>query len=619
VRKFLLPVTLVLALSLGIGALLGGSGAVYVPSQIDDIVGLRGALGINVKDTKYGAKGDGVANDTTPIQNAINDASTAGGGIVYLPSGTYLVSGLQMKSNVELVGAGKFSTTLKLANGSNADVVGADSTNQGFINIQAANGTSNAGGIIRFTVSRLCIDGNLANNTSGFGLRLYGYGYRINSLIVRNCAGGGILTDWNSGAGASDAEQMMGNIEDVKIHDCGGVGLTIGGPHDSNIINADVWNVHQGGVWAGPNASALKFHNVHTYSVGNQGTFNAAAFGWLMQGGYAHVSACISEGNRYGGWIILNGDSQFTNCHGFSYNTFASAGPMLVLGQAGTTTYGNGSDPGAVTVTGAQACNSVLFDGWADHLESTTSGPLGTGGVVQFVNSNGHNRLKISSFQQAGLLYTGTPSNSDQPDFVVNGITADGTVPMGGQKRVVTNSTQGFLVTDGSGNDAFNVNVTNKQLQAPNNGKITAYTTGYSAIGTQLNYDGAGGIQIGNTTVIQLTKRAGALLGINGTITLAQSSGVQTIANGSTISVSSSGSQVGVNRVTESGPVTGVIMSAGAASGQVAIVLNEGSNAITFAIPGTSNVANGASVSVNMAIAKVFVWDSITALWYPTN
>jgi hypothetical protein len=40
----------------------------------------------------YGAKGDGVANDTTKIQAAINAAVAAGGGIVYLPHGSYLVS-----------------------------------------------------------------------------------------------------------------------------------------------------------------------------------------------------------------------------------------------------------------------------------------------------------------------------------------------------------------------------------------------------------------------------------------------------------------------------------------------------------------------------------------------
>jgi hypothetical protein len=55
----------------------------------------------------YGADPTGVADSTTNIQNAINTASGAGGGVVWFPKGTYkTTTKLVMASNVNLKGAG---------------------------------------------------------------------------------------------------------------------------------------------------------------------------------------------------------------------------------------------------------------------------------------------------------------------------------------------------------------------------------------------------------------------------------------------------------------------------------------------------------------------------------
>jgi len=60
---------------------------------------------ISVKD--FGAKGDGVTDDTAAIQAAINYANSIGGGSVMFPPALYYTTGtLTLKNNVDLIGVG---------------------------------------------------------------------------------------------------------------------------------------------------------------------------------------------------------------------------------------------------------------------------------------------------------------------------------------------------------------------------------------------------------------------------------------------------------------------------------------------------------------------------------
>ncbi|MBK5395980.1 right-handed parallel beta-helix repeat-containing protein [Pseudomonas sp. TH39(2020)] len=143
----------------------------------------------------FGAKGDGITDDTAAIQSAIDAAAAAGGGQVYMPTGTYIVSGgeepsdgcLMLKSNVYLYGDGMGATTVKVADGSDTKITGV---------IRSAYGEETHD----FGVSNLTIDGNRDNTTGKIDGWFNGYipgeaGYDSNvtldSVEIKDCSGYG--------------------------------------------------------------------------------------------------------------------------------------------------------------------------------------------------------------------------------------------------------------------------------------------------------------------------------------------------------------------------------------------------------------------------------------------
>ncbi|UZD98922.1 putative Ig domain-containing protein [Pseudomonas mediterranea] len=143
----------------------------------------------------FGAKGDGITDDTAAIQAAIDAAAAAGGGEVYVPAGTYIVSGgeepsdgcLMLKSNVHLYGDGMGETTVKVADGSDTKITGV---------IRSAYGEETHD----FGISQLTIDGNRDHTTGKIDGWFNGYipgeeGYdsnvTIDSVEIKDCSGYG--------------------------------------------------------------------------------------------------------------------------------------------------------------------------------------------------------------------------------------------------------------------------------------------------------------------------------------------------------------------------------------------------------------------------------------------
>ena len=112
----------------------------------------------NVLD--FGATANDLTDDSAFIQAAIDAAYEAGGGTVYIPSGTFIISGnntnpsqgcVEVRSNVTLTGEGMGVTVLKLADGYDERINGIVRTpvNESAVNV---------------VICDLTIDGNRQNN-----------------------------------------------------------------------------------------------------------------------------------------------------------------------------------------------------------------------------------------------------------------------------------------------------------------------------------------------------------------------------------------------------------------------------------------------------------------------
>ncbi len=96
-----------------------GGGQVYVPAgtgAVESTVQTKLRESVSVKD--FGAVGDGVTDDTTAIQAAIDafpvDGTTKiGGCTLFFPRGTYMVSTLTWKQSISAFGEGHYSSIIK--------------------------------------------------------------------------------------------------------------------------------------------------------------------------------------------------------------------------------------------------------------------------------------------------------------------------------------------------------------------------------------------------------------------------------------------------------------------------------------------------------------------------
>ena len=289
-----------------------------------------------------------------------------------LGPGTFLASGLIIKGDVVIRGAGIGATTLKLANSANVDLVVSES----FLSLT---GGTTRGGPENWAFIDITLDGNKANNTSGWPLRVFGAAYRMSNVEVQNGASGGVFSEW--GTGGTDMEAQWSNF---RIHDCSGDGIDFRGPHDSQFVNGFLFKNTGTGFKTSGNATSEQLTNIHTW-----GEEQDHGFHFLVP---AYTANCVAEGASVANVVL--------DCNSGTWY--------------GGTVYG--SDTGAeIGFKFGQTTTARYWDIQGVRLARFSA----TGIPVRFEASAGNRILAtFDAFPSTpAALYTGTPGTYDDIEF----------------------------------------------------------------------------------------------------------------------------------------------------------------------------------------------------------
>ena len=239
---------------------------------------------LNVK--LFGAKGDGITDDTQIIQNCLNKYK-----IVNLPVGTYLISNIVIKKNQSLIGENTNTILKSISNNTNDYLVETDSNSNNCV------------------IKNLIIDGNnnvntclYLNRNSGTIDEQYDCKYILDNLFIKNAIQVGLYVTSNV------RETRFLNLD---VAHNGTRGIYLRGT-DNMFINCSSHSNGEDGFYI--TGSNNKIVNSKAFMNGLSGTNQTIPAGITIRGILNTITSCEVQENIFDGFKIEGSMNTITGC-----------------------------------------------------------------------------------------------------------------------------------------------------------------------------------------------------------------------------------------------------------------------------------------------------------------
>lgn len=330
----------------------------------------------------FGAVGDGTTDDTTAIQNAINAASTAGGGTVYFPAATYKVTSLTLKSYVNLRGAnGSWNT-------GNGSIIKTAATTGDMLAFSATTG------LFSVTIQDLRLEGPGSGTGNGIRIQCTGGSSKPQvNLVFRN------LKVVNFGAAGIEVQCAIVSVFDNVTAETCATGFYLNGGAGFANPNTSISMIScyaNGCTTTGYNIRSTVYSSFSNLAADDCGTAylidtcNALAFNACGSEWGSPTTASPADGFKITSsqQVTLNSPYTFQNKHLSMWVTGSSIGITIIGFQENTplsATHSIQTDSATqTTLINCATTTSVLGNGTVNYLDDGTGGI--TTGTYAYIN-----------------------------------------------------------------------------------------------------------------------------------------------------------------------------------------------------------------------------------------